>query len=645
MLSSSSEFDVNQIKQRIRSDVARDRSRFLAGQRDNGHDAGTRAAQPSYTEELQFWLSGKTCQSEKLGTIIETARAKTAVNRWIPKFLRRFFRRQGGFNNSVISALKTVLTGLRNLETEQSETRAYLGAQYYRLRDLADSQQQFSGTLKSLADRVARQDAALSKVEIERQWDGEAITQLRGFVALLLNNSDRNFEMATGLKTICQDLIETTAVAAKKSQDLEERLQSALPRLETLSGQLRHEIEVRDRFVIELRGSLAQESEAWRRATQELQAAAAQERERSQAELAQERDRTQAELAQVRERGEAELSQLRTRLEDLTSTAAASANDVARILDEQHKQSDELSRHADRQVESDSALRANLEHLKASGQVLQAYLERLENRQLTDATYLKDEILVHRHVFRELVSRGVASAHSQKEEGSRVLDHEHNAFYLAFENRFRGSRDDVKSRCEVYLPYLASVTVPKPDCHILDVGCGRGEWLELLRQNDFVNLSGVDTNVVMAAQCRDQGFSVEIQDCVDHLASLQTGSLTVITAFHVIEHLPFERQMSFLSEAYRVLARGGMLIFETPNPDNLIVAAKNFYIDPTHRRPLPSPLAAFLVEYTGFSNVEVVNQHPFGADVILREENELAVRFNQLFYSDQDYGVIARKTV
>jgi O-antigen chain-terminating methyltransferase len=458
------------------------------------------------------------------------------------------------------------------------------------------------------------------------------------------------------LKAISQDLIETTAVAAKKSQDFEERLKTALPRLETLSGQLRQEVEVRDRFITQLRASVAQESEAWRRATQELQAGVAQERERNQAEfaqvrehsqveLAQERERSQAELAQVRERSEAELSQLRTRLEDLTNAAAASANDVARILDEQHKQSDELSRHADRQVETDNALRVNLEHLKASGQALQAYLERLENRQLSDATYLKDEILVHRHVFRELVSRGVAFPHSPKEEESPGLDHQHDAFYLAFEDRFRGSRNDVKSRCEVYLPYLASVTIPKTDCHILDIGSGRGEWLELLRQNDFVSVSGVDTNVAMAAQCRDQGFSVEIQDCVDHLTSLQTGSLTVITAFHVIEHLPFERQMLFLSEAYRVLARGGMLIFETPNPDNLIVAAKNFYIDPTHRRPLPSPLAAFLVEHTGFSNVEVVNQHPFPADVILQEENELAVRFNQLFYSDQDYGVIARKTV
>ena len=101
--------------------------------------------------------------------------------------------------------------------------------------------------------------------------------------------------------------------------------------------------------------------------------------------------------------------------------------------------------------------------------------------------------------------------------------------------------------------------------------------------------------------------------------------------------------MRFLSEAYRTLARKGMLILETPNPDNLIVAAKNFYTDPTHQRPIPSVLAAFLAEHAGFSKVEVVNQHPFAAGVSIPGESEIASRFNKLFYSHQDYSVIARK--
>jgi O-antigen chain-terminating methyltransferase len=178
----------------------------------------------------------------------------------------------------------------------------------------------------------------------------------------------------------------------------------------------------------------------------------------------------------------------------------------------------------------------------------------------------------------------------------------------------------------------------------LDIGCGRGEWLELLRESGFSKLTGADSNTIMATQCRKRGLSVVVQDCIDHLASLKKESLTVITAFHVIEHLPFEQQMRFLTESYRTLSSKGLIIFETPNPDNLIVAAKNFYTDPTHLRPIPSGLAAFLTEQAGFVKVEVVAQHPFDAHVYLREDGELATRFNELFYSDQDYAIIARKS-
>jgi O-antigen chain-terminating methyltransferase len=138
-------------------------------------------------------------------------------------------------------------------------------------------------------------------------------------------------------------------------------------------------------------------------------------------------------------------------------------------------------------------------------------------------------------------------------------------------------------------------------------------------------------------------LKVTLQDGVDYLCDAKAKSLHVITAFHVIEHLPFDRLVTLLTEAHRVLKRGGLLILETPNPDNLIVGAKNFYTDPTHRNPLPSVLTRFLAEHAGFSRVEIVNQHPFGDDMLLKEPGPIAARLNELLYSEQDYAIFATK--
>jgi O-antigen chain-terminating methyltransferase len=178
---------------------------------------------------------------------------------------------------------------------------------------------------------------------------------------------------------------------------------------------------------------------------------------------------------------------------------------------------------------------------------------------------------------------------------------------------------------------------------IVDLGCGRGEWIELLHKNGYSNAAGVDTNRSMAAECRERGYPVKIADCVDYLGSLKKASLALITAFHVIEHLPFDRLMRLLAECHRTLKRGGRLILETPNPENLIVAAKNFYVDPTHRHPLPSLLTSFLVEHVGLRDVRTIDQHPFASTALLQDNSEVAARFNAFFYSAQDYAVIGTK--
>jgi SAM-dependent methyltransferase/chromosome segregation ATPase len=173
-------------------------------------------------------------------------------------------------------------------------------------------------------------------------------------------------------------------------------------------------------------------------------------------------------------------------------------------------------------------------------------------------------------------------------------------FYYAFEERHRGSRELIKSRLSVYLPFLAPFKkIYEKPLAVIDLGCGRGEWLELMTENGF-EPKGVDINDRMIEICRQKGFYVEKQDAVKALENLPSDSHVVVSAFHLVEHLPFNNVYKLVKEALRVLKPGGILILETPNPENLVVASANFYLDPSHRRPIPPLLLSFLVEHCGF---------------------------------------------
>lgn len=221
------------------------------------------------------------------------------------------------------------------------------------------------------------------------------------------------------------------------------------------------------------------------------------------------------------------------------------------------------------------------------------------------------------------------------------LDHGLDALYLEFEDRARGTRTDIKQRQSVYLPLLAETNAGLPDRPILDVGAGRGEWLELVKENGL-EASGVDMNVVMVGLCRDLGLDCVEGDALAYLKALPDESLGLISGFHIIEHLPFEVFVMLLDEAMRVLAPGGAILLETPNPANVLVGSHTFYMDPTHRNPMPSEMVRIIAEARGFAEVEIRVLHP--ADGKFRaQDRELAAQLDALFYGPQDYAVIGRK--
>ena len=225
------------------------------------------------------------------------------------------------------------------------------------------------------------------------------------------------------------------------------------------------------------------------------------------------------------------------------------------------------------------------------------------------------------------------------EEERRALD----ALYMALEDQFRGSREEIKERLRIYLPILKEAKLGSEKMPILDVGCGRGEWLELLKEQNL-KAQGVDINRVLSENCREQGLDVIERDVIVHLRSLPDASLGAVTGFHIIEHLPFEVVVNLIDEIVRVLKPGGVAILETPNPENVLVGSNTFYLDPTHRNPLPSALVKFIAEARGLCRVEVMHLH--SQDVHRVKEaglDEMTKRFNDLFYGPLDYAVVGWK--
>jgi SAM-dependent methyltransferase len=209
-------------------------------------------------------------------------------------------------------------------------------------------------------------------------------------------------------------------------------------------------------------------------------------------------------------------------------------------------------------------------------------------------------------------------------------------WYVAFEDHFRGSREDTKRSQEVYLDYVATAGAGTAAAPILDVGCGRGEWLELLREHGSV-ARGVDLNRAMVLDNRRRGLDVVERDVLTELGALPDDSLGMVTGFHIIEHLPFELLVRLFDECRRVLRPGGCILFETPNPENLVVGAYTFYFDPTHRNPLPPLMTQFLVQQRGFAEVEILRLHP------RQEQGADPALLDKWFRGATDYAVIGWK--
>jgi O-antigen chain-terminating methyltransferase len=251
------------------------------------------------------------------------------------------------------------------------------------------------------------------------------------------------------------------------------------------------------------------------------------------------------------------------------------------------------------------------------------------------------------HILEERI-RTTNAQESTLEKSSGVAE----INYLSFENQFRGSREDISERQKKFIRYFTSCN------NVIDIGCGRGEFLELMREQG-VGSRGIDIDQDMVEFCRLKGLEVEMADAVTYLEYLKDQSLDGIFIDQVVEHLEPAYLVKMLGLCYQKMREGHYIVIETVNPLSFASLA-NFYIDMTHKHPVHPETLKYLMSFAGFKDIEVQFFSPFPDEARLQhipneksddlEKRENIVCYNRnidilnsVLFGPQDYTIIGKK--
>ncbi len=257
-----------------------------------------------------------------------------------------------------------------------------------------------------------------------------------------------------------------------------------------------------------------------------------------------------------------------------------------------------------------------------------------------DLAQLRREIRLPKGV---VVSELKIDVTTQRAGNSASPGQDFSGFYFALQDRFRGPEEDIRKKLGVYLDVLAGLDPRVRRERLVDLGSGRGEWLEMAAAAGY-DAVGVDASPLAVAFCRDRDLEVQQKDALSFLKEQPNESIGIVTCFHVLEHCPFEQILMLAKEVVRTLVSGGVFVVETPHPGNLSMAARDFWLDPSHLRPLPPELTEFVLEHFGLRVLRRMELNPHPQELHLPfQELGFMKRLDGELHGPQDYGLIAQR--
>ncbi len=288
--------------------------------------------------------------------------------------------------------------------------------------------------------------------------------------------------------------------------------------------------------------------------------------------------------------------------------------------------------------ENESDLRRDLETVSVNVRNNNALLERLDS----ETEFIKSKLST---LEKRAVSGGSAAKIVYQEKASAPVSDDYTDIdYFDFENRFRGSIESVKKSQEAYLKYFRNKK------HVLDIGCGRGEFLSLMKDND-INAEGVDIYEPYTDYCNSKGLKAHCGDGTAYLAKMEKTD--GIFVGQVVEHMKTGEIIALCNTAYEKLEKDGCIIIETPNPTSLSIYTNAFYIDPSHIKPVHPLTLQYFLEKAGFTDVEIIyteqSRPPHRIPELKisggesEEFNKAMKKVSDMIFGSQDYAAVAIK--
>jgi SAM-dependent methyltransferase len=321
----------------------------------------------------------------------------------------------------------------------------------------------------------------------------------------------------------------------------------------------------------------------------------------------------------------------------------ASAQTVAWVRDTVQFALEELRRHQQALAAWERRTNAAVAALSGTHEELRASIGVLQQATQT----LKREVMRLSEAGIPASAAPTAVRESSRDGGPRASLDGHK--YVGFEDHFRGSQDDIRGRVAEYLPIFRGVQ------NVVDLGCGRGEFLALLRENG-IDGRGVDINEAMVEVCRSQGFDVTRTDALSYLEAQPDGSIGGLFAAQVVEHLEPQYLNALLDVAFGKLRPGAPIVLETINPACWFAFFESYIRDITHVRPLHPDTLKFLLIASGFQHVDIRYRSPYpehdklqpigpngSLGDVVETLNANVERINRLLFTWLDYAAIGRR--